>query len=130
MQTDKINHIFAPNSYFEDVIARYNFDRQLRLVLFDAVEFIEIALRTKLIYHLSQTHGGLWYLDENLFDDNALHTKHIEELKAEFARSGENFAKDFRRKHPTENTDPKIWISSENPDSWIIFEAATFGTLS
>ena len=34
MQTDKINHVFAPNSYFEDVIARYNFDRQLRLILF------------------------------------------------------------------------------------------------
>jgi abortive infection bacteriophage resistance protein len=47
MQTDRINHIFAPNSYFEDVISRYNFDRQLRLILFDAIEFIEIALRTK-----------------------------------------------------------------------------------
>jgi len=33
MQTDFINHIFAPNSYFEDVIARYHFDRQLRLIL-------------------------------------------------------------------------------------------------
>jgi len=34
MQTDRINHVFAPNSYFEDVIDRYNFDRQLRLILF------------------------------------------------------------------------------------------------
>jgi len=34
MQTDKENHIFAPNSYFEDAIARYNFDSQLRLILF------------------------------------------------------------------------------------------------
>ena len=33
MQIDKANHIFAPNSYFEDVVARYNFDRQLRLIL-------------------------------------------------------------------------------------------------
>ena len=130
MQTDKINHIFAPSFSFEDVIVRYNFDRQLRLILFDAVECIEIALRTKLIYHLSQTYGGLWYLNDCLFNDAVLHIKHINELKAEFARSGENFAKDFRRKHPTESPDPKIWISSENPDSWIIFEAATFGTLS
>lgn len=130
MQSDRTNHIFSPNSYFEDVIDRYNFDRQLRLVLFDAIEIVEIALRTKLIYHLSQAYGGLWYLDEKLFEDSALHSKHIADLKNEFARSGEIFAKDFRQKHPTESPDPNVWISSENPDAWIIFEVATFGTLS
>lgn len=130
MQTDRTNHTFAPNSYFEDVIERYNFDRQLRLILFDAIEFIEIALRTKLIYHLSQAYGGLWHLDETLFEDTDLHAKHIENLKNEFAMSGEIFAKDFRAKHPTESPDPKIWISSENPDVWLIFEVATFGILS
>ena len=130
MQTDKVNHFFAPKSYFEDVIARYDFDRQLRLILFDAIEYIEIALRTKLIYHLSQEYDGLWYLNEALFEDADLHRKHIEELKAEFARSGEIFAKDFRSKHPTENPDPKIWTNSENPDVWLILETATFGILS
>jgi len=119
MQTDFINHYFATNSCFEDVISRYNFDRQLRLILFDAIEIIEIALRTKLIYHLSQAYGGLWYLNRTLFDNIDLHTKHIEELKTEFSRSGEIFAKDFRQKHP-----------SENPDVWMFFEVATFGTLS
>jgi abortive infection bacteriophage resistance protein len=64
MQADRVNHIFFPITYFEDVIARYHFDRQLRLILFDAIEFIEIALRTKLIYHLSQAYGGLWYLND------------------------------------------------------------------
>jgi abortive infection bacteriophage resistance protein len=130
MQADHINHTFAPNSHFEDVIARYHFDRQLRLILFDAIEFIEIALRTKLIYHLSQAYGGLWYLNEVLFENSTLHAKHIENLKNEFAMSGEIFAKDFRTKHPTESTDPKIWISSENPDVWLILETATFGVLS
>ena len=45
-------------------------------------------------------------------------------------KSGEIFAKDFRRKHPTESADPTIWISSENPDVRLFFEIATFGTLS
>ncbi|MDR1181877.1 MAG: Abi family protein [Bacteroidales bacterium] len=130
MQIDRITHIFAPNSHFEDVIARYHFDRQLRLILFDAIEFIEITLRTKLIYHLSQAYGGLWYLNEMLFENGTLHAKHIENLRNEFAISGEIFAKDFRTKHPTESTNPKIWVSSENPDVWLIFETATFGVLS
>jgi len=119
MQTDRINHIFAPNSCFEDVIARYNFDRQLRLILFDAIEFIEIALRTKLIYHLSQAYGGLWYLDENIAMDKNKHQDYLADLQSEFARNGESFAKDFRTRHP-----------NDNPDAWLIFEVITFGTLS
>ena len=58
MQNDRINQTFYPNSRFETVIERYNFDRHLRLILFDAIERIEIALRTKMIYHLSIAYGS------------------------------------------------------------------------
>jgi abortive infection bacteriophage resistance protein len=119
MQTDMVNHIFAPNTYFEDVMARYNFDRELRLILFNAIEFVEIALRTKLIYHLSQAYGGLWYLDDSITVDKTKHQECLADLQTEFARSGEGFAKEFRFKYP-----------NDNPDAWIIFEVATFGTLS
>jgi abortive infection bacteriophage resistance protein len=54
MQTDFSLHTFKSNTYFEDIIDRYNFDRHLRLILFDAIERIEISLRTKLIYHMSK----------------------------------------------------------------------------
>ena len=55
MQTDKERHIFKHDACFEEVIARYEYDRELRLILFNAVEAIEIALRTKMIYYLSQS---------------------------------------------------------------------------
>ena len=45
MQSDKEQHIFKPNSKFKDVIALYNFDAELRLLLFDVIEKIEISLR-------------------------------------------------------------------------------------
>ncbi len=67
-QIDFANHIFNTNTYFEDIIDRYNFDRHLRLILFDAIERIEIALRTKMIYHLAMSYNGLWYLDASLFN--------------------------------------------------------------
>lgn len=130
MQSDKINHQFKPNSYFEDVIEKYEFDRELRLVLFYAIEIIEIALRTKLIYHLSQAYGGLWYLDQTLFSDTEWYNQHLIELQNEFARSGEIFVKDFKQKNPTTNADPKIWESPNHPDAWLILEVATFGNLS
>jgi abortive infection bacteriophage resistance protein len=119
MQTDRIKHIYAPNSYFEEVIARYNFDRQLRLILCDAIEVIEIALRTKLIYHLSQAYGGLWYLDDSIVMDKTKHQECLANLQTEFARNGESFAKEFRTRHP-----------NDNPDAWLLFEVLTFGTLS
>jgi len=69
MQIDYTSHILKPNIYFEDIIERYSFDRHLRLILLDAVERIEIALRTKMIYHLSISYGGLWYLNTSLFEN-------------------------------------------------------------
>lgn len=43
MQADKVQHIFKPGSKFSDVIALYNFDRELRILLFDVIEKIEIS---------------------------------------------------------------------------------------
>ena len=60
MQSNKTAHKFYPNSYFEEVIDLYNFDRHFRLLIFDAIERIEVALRTKLIYHLSLSYGCLF----------------------------------------------------------------------
>ncbi len=127
MQDDYHSHKFKPNTYFEDVIDRYNFDRELRLILFNAIEHIEIALRTKMIYHLSLSYGGLWYLNANLFDDTILyidgarkmHSQTLDELKKEFNRSQEIFIKHQRNKYPT-----------EDPDAWKILEVASMGVLS
>lgn len=130
MQSDVQKHQFKSNSYFENVIEKYEFDRELRLVLFYAIEIIEVALRTKMIYHMSQTYGPLWYLDNSLFVNSQLFQQHLGELQNEFARSGEIFVKDFKQKNPSVNVNPKVWESSEHPDSWLIFEVATFGNLS
>lgn len=127
MQDDIALHTLKPNTYFEDVIERYNFDRRLRLILFDAIERIEIALRTKMIYHLSLAYGSLWYLDSNLFETTSLpsnpsvtiHQNTIVELNKEFNRSQEIFIKDQRRRYPNQDV-----------DAWKILEVASMGTLS
>lgn len=127
MQNDFTLHTFKHGSYFEYIIERYNFDRQLRLILFDAIERIEIALRTKMIYHLSISYGGLWYLDSSLFETSRLpsntlvtiHQNTIIELKKEFFRSQEIFIKDQRKRYP-----------NQDADSWKILEVVSMGILS
>ena len=129
MQTDKEQHIFKNDANFKDVIARYFFDKELRLILFDAIEAIEIALRTKMIYHLSQSYGGLYYMNKGLFVNENLHQHHTDDLMGEFMRSGEIFIKDYKRKYGVWE-DGKCTSLTQQPDAWIIFEVATFGTLS
>ncbi len=129
MQTDKVKHIFCKNANFKDVITRYLFDKELRLILFDAIETIEVALRTKMIYHLSQSYGGLYYTEATLFDNKKFHQQHTDDLMSEFMRSGEIFVKDYKRKYGEWNGD-KCTSLTQQPDAWVIFEVATLGTLS
>lgn len=70
MRDEETEHNFREGASFNDVIARYDFDRRLRLILFDAIEIVEVALRAKIINHLSKAKGsGLWYLDASLFEN-------------------------------------------------------------
>ncbi|MBN7810184.1 Abi family protein [Algoriphagus sp. H41] len=119
LQADRTDHVFQPDTYFEDIVDRYNFDRHLRLILFDAVERIEIALRTQLIYQLSLAYGPCWYQDFNLFTDPVWLAKHLATLMTEFERSQEIFVVDHKRRFP-----------DTYPESWKIMEVASMGTLS
>jgi abortive infection bacteriophage resistance protein len=128
VQQDPVLHTFHPEVYFEDIIERYDFDRRLRIILFDAIEQIEISLRTKMIYHLSIAYGGLWYLNPAIFDTATItqsgitrtpHLFALEELQKEFNRSQEIFIKDHRQRYP-----------GQDADAWKILEVASMGTLS
>lgn len=121
-------HDFLPGTTFEDVINRYDFDRNLRLILFKAVEIIEVALRAKIINHMSKAAGnGLWYLDSTLFERKDYFEDFVYDLKYEFDRSTEPFAKEYVYNHPSWDCDS---FDGDNPDAWMILEVATFGTLS
>ncbi|MDR3296613.1 MAG: Abi family protein [Prevotellaceae bacterium] len=127
-QIDTSLHLLQPNTNFEDIMERYDFDRDIRLILFGGIEQIEIALRTKLIYHFSIAYGGLWYLDPALFKvdtktvcgvKKTVHLRVVDELQKEFKRSKEIFIKDQQRRYP------------EQPvDAWKMLEVASMGVLS
>lgn len=119
MQIDKINHKFAPNSYFEDVIDFYNFDRHFRLIIFNAIERIEIALRTKLIYHMSLGYGPDWYINQSLFVDPFHHATFLSKLNNEMKFSSEEFMKKHFKNH-----------KDEVPEAWKSLEIITLGSLS
>lgn len=119
---------FYTNTNFNTIIERYEFDKKLRNILFDAIEIVEVGLRTKFITTLSlATNTGLWYLDNSLFENQQFHTNLVLDMKYEFNRNSDPFVRQYILDHP--NWD-KVTLNGDNPDAWMIFETATFGTLS
>ena len=87
MQADKECHVFKPNSKFTDAVALYNFDTELRNLLFEVIEKIEISFRTKLIYYLSMEFDAWWFQNTSLFIDTAALIKTLSSIEEEVERS-------------------------------------------
>lgn len=58
---------FAPDTSFESIVDIYTFDRQLRLLVMEAIERIEIALRASWTHRLSLASGPHAHTDPSLF---------------------------------------------------------------
>lgn len=117
----KSEHLFVPDTTFEKVIDTYVFDRKLRMIIFDEIERIEIALRTTLIYHYCLVYGNNWYEDKSLFKGKDAYFYKLQEiLLAEMDKTSEVFIKHYRKKY----TKPA------NPPAWMALELLSFGQLS
>jgi abortive infection bacteriophage resistance protein len=121
MQIDKEKHFFKENSKFEDVIHLYNFDRELRVLLFDVIEKIEISLRTKLIYHLSHEFDPWWFQNTALFEDTLALVKTLATIQEEVERSKDTFIVDHRKRYKDDKRFPPAWKT---------LEMTSFGSLS
>lgn len=113
---------FKPETKLDTVWQRYIFDRQLRLLVLDGIERVEISIRTSLIYHFSHTYGPFGYIEEaNLPNlDNEKFDKFKEQFFEDQKRSKEIFAKHFRRKYGD---------CHENLPLWMAVEVTTLGKL-
>ena len=121
LQSDKTNHVFKEGSTFDRVVKLYDFDSNLRMLIFQVLARIEISLRTKLIYHLSHEFGPWWFQNTNLFKDIPALIKSLEGLRVEVSRSKETFIKAHRKKYKQDG---------RFPPSWKALELSSFGTLS
>ena len=114
------DHPFVQQIFFEDIINLYVFDRRLRLLLFNALEKIEVALRTQIIYHYSLTYGAYWHTKPELFNNPLFFEEHLSLLQTEVDRSNETFIKHYKESYG----DP------EYPPSWMSLEVSSMGLLS
>lgn len=72
--TGKLLNKFISNSYFQDVLDLYIFDKRLRLLALDALERIEIAIRVDISYLLGEKES-LAHTNSAKFDKSFQHEK-------------------------------------------------------
>ena len=114
------SHVFQPEASFEEALALYVFDRKLRLLVMDAIERVEVSLRTQWAHGLALRYGAHAYLNPALFKSSYLHQRCLAQLQEEVGRSQETFIEHYR----TTYSDPAP------PPLWAACEVMSFGQLS
>lgn len=103
--------IFCKGASFEMVMRDYEFDRKLRLLMFEALGKIEIFLRSRVAYYAAEESGLFGYPEAV-----------AKRLEREYnqARRSEQHAKHF---------DLKYGDKHDLPPYWLMVECATMGTI-
>lgn len=117
---------FTPGVTFDEIRTLCYIDRDLRDCFSEALELVEISLRSSVAYHFAQSHGAFGHLDPanfakgfSLKSPSAYEEWH-RSLTSETKRSRELFVKHFEESYE-EYPDLPIWVASE---------LCSFGTLS
>ena len=119
-ETDEATHQFANGTCLEDVISLYTFDRELRSIIFTAIQDIEVALRTRIIHFFSMTHGAFWFMDVSKFNNRNIFQTCLDNIQVELSRSKEEFLQEHFAKYS----------SPSMPPVWKTLEVVSFGNLS
>ena len=101
-------------------MSHYVFDRELRLLVLDAIERVEVSLRTQWAYHLSHKGGSHAYLDPTFAYNKRRFEENLRHLRNEVRRSKEIFIKHYR----------KTYVEPQLPPIWSVCEVMSIGTLS
>lgn len=115
-----LTHQFAKGTHFDEVVHLYEFDRQLRSLVLDGLERIEVAVRTQITYHMAHTYGAFGHTAASNFHPKFKHTAWLNKLEVETMRSSDEFLTHYRDKYVGF---PKIPI-------WMLTEVMSFGALS
>jgi abortive infection bacteriophage resistance protein len=113
MQNGIRTHQYKPDVRFEDVCMLYEFDSELRTILFSSIEHIEVAFRTAICLEMAlATKDSHWYLQPGLFNTSFNHQQLLDDAQSEFDRSREVFILSYKQKYCAPAL-PPAWMLTE-----------------
>ena len=87
----KGNNQYHRGTSFEEIVTLMNFDRDLRSILMDALELIEVYARTKIshIFSLAHNRDGSAYYDSSLFLNQDFHQEFLADLETQIQKNAQ-----------------------------------------
>ena len=120
LQMPKEQHRYKPDATFSQVMMLYRFDKKLRLLIFNEIEKIEVAIRSAIVNIGCDMMGNpFWMTDSSNFIDAAKFRHTMELIDAELHRSREDFIVHFKQTY-----------SDAYPPAWILAEVLPFGVIT
>jgi abortive infection bacteriophage resistance protein len=128
------DHVFQEGVEFDEVVDLYVFDRALRLLVMDALERVEVAVRAALTDYMSTTYDSpQWYTDASHFQRSERHSGLLRIVR--------DACEDRLRGLPDPGEDSIVhrsalehylttYGSPELPPSWLMVEMLTIGQLT
>lgn len=111
---------FPAGTNFSEIVDIYVFDRKLRLIIMEAIDRFEIAVRARWTNRFSIAHGSHAHMIASNFLDGFKHAQMYSKIAQRSADSSEVFIEYYRQKY----TDPFL------PPLWQVTELMSFGELS
>ena len=112
LEHPKEKHIYKKNKTFQNILDLYKFDKKLRLLIFNEIEKIEIAVRSSIVNNACEIFNDpYWITDEKYFMSANRFKKTLKIISKELTNSKEDFIIHFRTKYS--ETYPPAWILSE-----------------
>lgn len=112
--------LYKENATFEKAVRLYEFDEKLRILLFSAIQKIEISLRAKVINQFSLKYGAFWYVNSDLAIDKHKYVENLSCLDRELLRSKDDFIKEHYAKYGKDDF----------PPAWKLIDLTSFGCLT
>jgi abortive infection bacteriophage resistance protein len=121
---------FVTGTTFDHLLDLYLFDRELRLLIFDEIERIEVAIRAQIIYQLAHKYGSHWQDNASIF--RRPYKNQLGVIVDVFGETQKVIQDHCNAKHPEvfiEHYKSK-YTAPANPPSWMSIELLTIGQLS
>lgn len=120
LQMPKEQHVYKAGASFDQVLMLYRFDKKLRLLIFNEIEKIEVAVRSAIVNTGSEFTGDpFWMTNSANFASNKVFLNTMALIDHEIQRSREDFIVHFKNTY-----------TDAYPPAWILAEILPFGVMT
>ncbi len=120
LRIPKENHIYKDGVTFGKVMMLYRFDKKLRLLLFNEIEKIEVAVRCAIVSSGCEMTGNpFWMTDAGNYSNPVKFSRTLRLIEDELNHSKEEFIAHFRETY-----------SNQYPPAWMLSEVLPLGVMT